>query len=159
MNMLNEALLLATEHKFRVLPVKPPAWGGSSIGKVPLIKDWVRLATTNGDQIEKWWAQWPDANIGIATGKESGIFVLDVDVATGGLESAEQLFKQSAWPNAPIVRTGSGGLHFYFAYDGSFPLRNSVSELGPGLDIRCEGGYVVAPPSLHASGKRYEWID
>lgn len=154
MNMLKEALLIATQ-EFRVLPVSPPALGDPKSGKRPLIKDWVRLATTNAEQIRKWWSQWPEANIGIATGKEFGLFVLDVDVATGVLESVEMRIKQAAWPDPPMVRTGSGGLHIYLPYDCSFPLGNSP----PGLDIRGEGGYVIAPPSLHASGKRYEWID
>ncbi len=154
--MLEEAIKLA-ERGFRILPVSGPAMPGSSPGKRPLISKWQQDATTDPDQIRGWFARWPHANIGIATGRESGIFVLDVDPKHDGLTSLDALRKEIDLPPTLTVRTGSGGLHLYYRYPEGTLIKNMTSSLGAGLDIRGEGGQVVAPPSLHVSGKRYEW--
>jgi hypothetical protein len=152
MDLKSSALRLA-EDGFPVFPVRPG-------DKRPLISGWKEAATMDPAIIAAWWSQWPDANIGIVTGERSGLVVLDVDVATGGLESFEELKSCiSDWPDTLMVRTGSGGLHVYFRMWDGIRIGNSVSKLAPGLDIRGEGGFVVAPPSLHASGNRYEWIN
>ena len=112
----------------------------------------VKNGTTNGGIIAKWFNDG-DINIGICTGKQSGLVVLDVDPKHGGSESLQKL------GNIPLtaqVQTG-GGDHRYFKHPGG-DIRNSVGALGPGLDIRAKGGYVVAPPSLHASGDEYRWL-
>jgi hypothetical protein len=97
----------------------------------------------------------PDANVGIATGDASGLLVVDLD-GPEGLESWKRLAVQHAWPNDLVARTGSGGWHvFYRCPEGA---KNSAKKLGPGLDTRGDGGYVVAPPSIHPSGNRYEWV-
>jgi hypothetical protein len=105
------------------------------------------------DQVRNWWAQWPDANVAIATG--SGLVVLDVDPYKGGLHSLSILLGGGfEWPTA-TVRTGSGGLHFYFTVDQS--VRNATGFQGLlGIDVRGDGGYVVAPPSNHLKGL-YQW--
>jgi hypothetical protein len=127
---------------------------------MPLIRRWQELATTDPATIETWWRQFPTANVGIATGRKSGIVVLDVDPGNGGHESLERLKKDiPGFPSRATVRTGSGGLHYYFTYDLDLSIGNSASRLGHGLDVRGDGGFVVAPPSLHASGSPYSWIE
>ncbi len=129
---------------------------GKSIGKHPRIRDWLVNATTDSEIIRKWWRMWPDANIGIATG--NGLLVLDVDVDHDGAETLAALERlHGELPPTPTVLTGSGGLHIYLRAWG--PIANTAGKLGPGLDTRGDGGYVVAPPSLHVSGKRYRWIE
>jgi len=101
---------------------------------------------------------WPTANLGLATGAASGLLVLDVDPAHGGTESLRALLNAHGVdvPETVTAATGGDGTHYYFRADGaSFP--SSAGRLGSGLDIRAEGGYVVAPPSLHLSGQPYEW--
>jgi hypothetical protein len=125
--------------------------------KTPVVR-WADVATTEENMLVGWWDTNPDANIGIACGKRSGIVVLDVDADHGGYESMEALIEQHGkLPETPIARTGGGGEHIFFAHPG-VEIRNSAGRLGPGLDIRGDGGYVVAAPSTHPNGKVYEWI-
>lgn len=129
----------------------------SSPGKHPRTKNGVKDATTDADQIKRLWKDCPNANIGIATGDVSGIVALDIDPKHGGNESFDDLESQyEKLPETVEVITGSNGRHLYFAKPKK-AIRNSASQLGPGLDIRSDGGYVVAPPSTHISGKTYEW--
>lgn len=125
-------------------------------GKHPCIKSGTghSKATTDPDQICSWWDRWPDANVGIATGAVSGLLVLDVDTHRGGDESLKVLLNGHP-TNTPTAQTGGGGRHLYFAYPGR-KTRNAVG-FRPGLDIRGDAGIVVAPPSLHHSGRRYTW--
>lgn len=124
--------------------------------KTPLVK-WADVATTEENMLVGWWDNFPDANIGIACGKRSGIVVLDVDAGHGGYESITKLIeKYGALPKTPVSKTGSGGEHIFFKHPG-IEIRNSAGKLGQGLDIRGDGGYVVAPPSLHPNGNYYEW--
>lgn len=101
------------------------------------------------------WQRYPGSNIGLATGAINGVTVLDVDPRHDGDKSLAELERQHGpLPSTPRHRTGSGGDHFFFQYvPGS---GGSASELGPGLDIKSGGGYVVLPPSMHQSGQRYE---
>ena len=158
-DMGNEALRLAGEYGFMVFPVHPP--GGRNSGKLPAIKGWPQAATSDRNRIKEWWRQWPNANIGILTGRRAGIFVLDVDIKDDGFDPLKQLFAdlQCGLPKTLFSITGTGGLHFYFKYDERYPVFNNASKLGPGLDLRGDGGFVVAPPSLHANGNRYTWGD
>lgn len=119
--------------------------------KKPLIawKEYqARRATV--DEVVAWWRQWPAANIGVVTGAVSGLIVLDIDGEAG----EASLARCGPLPLTPMVRTGKGR-HIYFAHPGAV-IRNFARKL-PGLDLRGDGGYVVAPPSLHASGARYTW--
>ena len=88
----------------------------SSPGKHPRIKDWQQRASTDPKQIDEWWTRWPDANIGIVTGKISGLLVIDVDPRHGGNKSLDDLFKKHGKPKTYVVGTGGGGLHLYFQY-------------------------------------------
>jgi putative DNA primase/helicase len=132
---------------------------GRNAGKHPRTPHGFRDASTSPEQIDTWWELWPDANVGIATGAQSGIWVLDVDPDKGGDASLAELERR----HGPLgqswrVATGGGGLHLWFRSSDE-PLRSSVGQLGPGLDVRADGGYVVAPPSRHLSGCAYRWAD
>ena len=90
--------------------------------------------------------------------KESGLVVLDVDVDKGGEESLRELeAEHGELPTTTIAVTGSGGMHYFFRHPG-VEMRNSAGKLGAGLDVRGDGGYVVAAPSNHASGGHYDWL-
>ena len=125
-------------------------------GKHPRTQHGLHEATTAEATIRRWWRQWPDANIAIATGAISGLVVLDIDLNKGGdtgLARLEQSY--CTLPETVQQLTGIGG-HYIFAHPGR-PVKNSVETLGPGLDIRGDGGYIIAPPSLHATGRLYAW--
>ena len=112
--------------------------------KKPLI-NWKEYQTRLASQSEafEWWQKWPDANIGIVTGKISGITVIDVE-AGGDI---------SRFPSTTIIRTGGGGWHLYYQYCAGMENKTRVFPL---TDVRGNGGFVVAPPSIHSSGKKYE---
>lgn len=133
-----------------------------SPGKHPLTTHGVKDASLKAAQLIYWWTATPDANIALATGAVSGgLFVVDVDPAHGGIGSLRLLMEEH--PEIPFaetltVKTGGGGFHYYFwAPPGYFTIGTGV--YGPGIDVRCDGGYVVAPPSNHASGTYYEFLD
>lgn len=130
---------------------------GKDSGKHPRTEHGLKDATTDEPTIRQWWARWPNANIGIATGKASGFFVIDVDPRHGGDDTlAEHERKHGPLPNTVGSQTGGGGRHILLKYPGYF-VKSGTALLGPGLDIRADGGYIVAPGSLHLSGRRYEW--
>jgi hypothetical protein len=106
--------------------------------------------------VRHWFERWPDANLGIVTGAVSGLVVLDVDPAHGGAESLAALEAEHD-PLPPTIEavTGGGGWHLYFRHPGG-ELRNRAG-LRPGLDLRGDGGYIVAPPSIHPNGQPYRW--
>jgi len=129
-----------------------------SPGKHPRTPHGVNDATTDEAAIRSWWTRWPSANIGIATGAASGIVVLDIDNRHAGKQSLEELERRHEMlsPTA-TVRTGGGGNHLFFRHPGGrIPNRTDLLGLS-GLDIRGDGGYVVAPPSRHVSGEIYLW--
>jgi hypothetical protein len=122
-----------------------------------LIQQWQHSASSEPDRIREWWQRWPEANVAILTGQ--GLLVIDVDPRNGGDESLRALEDKFGSLGAPTVRTGSGGTHYYFHYDRAIAIRcNHNTKLGAGLDVKGERGYVVAPPSNHASGGRYGWL-
>jgi hypothetical protein len=149
---------------WRVLPVwwpEPdgcacPADGCSSPGKHPLARNGAHDGTTDEQQIRAWWNRCPDANLAIATGNDSGIWVLDVDSGKGGLKSLQRLLRDHPMPDPTVwSETGSGGRHVLWRTWGE-PVPNSVN-LYPGIDLRGDGGLIVAPPSIHATGAVYAW--
>jgi len=124
----------------------------SSPGKHPRQKGW-KDAIVQPDA----FADAALHNIGIVTGSISGLVVIDVDA--GGEETLAKLEREHGrLPSTVMARTGGGGRHLFFRHPG-VPIKNDVKKrLGPGLDVRGEGGFVVAPPSLHTSGNSYEWL-
>jgi hypothetical protein len=140
---------------WRVVPCRPGQ-------KVPAVKAWQNVATTDTAQIAEWWTGlYCDCGVCIVTGAESGLFVLDVDVGPGksGPETLKALLAEHGAEKMPAtytVRTPSGGAHFYFRYptDGRVIRNDAGSKLGPGLDIRGQGGQVVAPPT-----PGYSWAE
>ncbi|MGH1502822.1 MAG: bifunctional DNA primase/polymerase [Acidimicrobiales bacterium] len=153
MTSMIEAALAYAEAGWPVFPV-----GGGDERKEPFIKGWNTKASTDPDQVRKWWTKWPDANIGIITGKRLGLWVLDIDLDKEGETNLEVLlFKNDATLDPVCVaRTGGGGRHLYFKYEEG--LRNRASVEG-GIDVRAEGGFVVVPPSVHGkTGCSYDWI-
>lgn len=168
--MLNAALSYASRG-WRVLPVWPLRSGRCACGNddcatagkhplSPLAPNGCHSASTDAAVITDWWTRYPDANIGIATGQESGLWALDVDPRHGGDATLEFLeVKYGPLPQSLRARTGSGGSHVLFVHPGDGRLSNSAGRLGAGLDVRGDGGYIVAAPSTHASGRCYAWED
>jgi hypothetical protein len=112
-------------------------------------------ATTDLAIITQWFRQDPDLNLAIATGTISNLFVVDVDNADAEMELRKLEAQLGNLPSTVEVITARGR-HLYFKTPG-MPLRNSASKIAPGIDTRADGGYVLAPPSIHPSGKQYAW--
>lgn len=111
------------------------------LDKRPLLKSWKQYQTKRptDEEIEAWWEKWPKANIGVITGKVSGITVIDVDTYKGG--------KADRFPKTYTVQTGNGGLHLYYKYAPGLTISANAYADMPGIDIRNDGGYVVGPYS------------
>jgi len=124
--------------------------------KRPAITRWTEQATTDPTTIKEWWDGHDDYGVGIATGEASGFWVLDVD-DFDSLRDLEQRYEML--PDTRTSITGSGGYHFLFRWpdDGRDVRNDAGTRLGPGLDIRGNGGQIVAPPSIHPSGTEYQW--
>jgi hypothetical protein len=125
-------------------------------GKVPASSRGVLDATTERGRIEGWWGSVPNLNIGIATGAVSGFFVLDADGNDGEASLGKLEAEHGKLPATVEVITGRGR-HCYFRMGEHGPVKNSASQIAPGLDVRGDGGYVIAPPSVHPSGRVYCW--
>src|SRR5262245_4587030 len=146
------AIAYAERFGWAVHPLRPD-------DKRPLTAHGFKDASTNLEQINAWWRETPNANIGIATGAASGVSVLDVDVkndAGGDLTLRAMIEQYDADLTEHVCqRTWSGGLQYVFKYHPN--ARTGAGCYGKGLDGRNDGGYIVAPPSL-VNGKAYEWI-
>lgn len=151
--MQNHNLNTALQYAQRGLAVFPVR----EMDKTPLTKNGCKDAIKDADIIRRWWGQLPNANIGMATGQASGLWVLDID----GDEGAESLRALEATygdlPPTMEVLTGGGGRHLYFSLPKGLEMPNSAGKVGPKIDVRGNGGYVVAPPSVHKSGRKYVW--
>jgi hypothetical protein len=166
-NFLLQAALASARRGWLVVPLHAPlAHGcctcehpcGVSAGKHPRTPHGFYDASSQADQIARWWRRWPHANVGIRTGKASGLVVLDVDARHGGETSLETLqTRYGALPPTLTASSGGGGQHLYFHHP--VPRLPNSTEMGgyAGLDVRADGGYIVAPPSLHRSGQPYRW--
>jgi Bifunctional DNA primase/polymerase, N-terminal/Primase C terminal 1 (PriCT-1)/Protein of unknown function (DUF3987) len=127
-------------------------------GKHPRTPHGFLDASTNESKIRTWFAR-PHTNIGIATGAVSGLLVVDIDPWHGGDKTwADLIEKHGPPPDGPVVLSGGGGTHIYFRHPGRL-IRSRVSVLGKGIDVRADGGYIVAPSSMHAMGERYRWAE
>lgn len=166
-----DAALVYASAGWAVLPVAGMAAGECGCrrscgnpAKHPLTRHGLHDATTDAILIREWWRRSPSANVGIATGGPSGLVVVDVDLPRGGEESLRTLRATGhRLPRTLEVLTGGGGLHLFYAHPGGVRVSNTagrlpgVGEALPGIDLRGDGGYVVVPPSVHASGLRYQW--
>ena len=163
-DLLKSALHLARQG-FEVLPCHSPGVGGCSCrqpdcvsaGKHPRTRQGLHDATADPALIRQWWQRWPTANVAIRTGAVSGLVVIDIDPDHGGLDTMRSLAAEAPIPKGLRVRTGSGGWHLYFAHPGGRVRNSAGTALGPGVDVRGDGGYVIAPPSRHISGGTYQW--
>jgi hypothetical protein len=148
MSKLVEAALSYAAKVISIFPCKPRA-------KEPLIKEWQNRATTDEHQIRAWWSRWPDANIGVPTGAGNGFIALDID--EGGAET----LKKNGWntPLTVMVKTADG-FHAYFKHPGGY-IKNRTGDnaLDFGVEVKGDGGYVMAVPSIHPdTGESYEYI-
>jgi hypothetical protein len=122
--------------------------------KLPACSRGFKDATTNPATIRRWWGGHHNYNIGIATGVTSSVWVFDVDGGAGAAALRELEAKHS--PLAPTLTSiTAGGCHLWFGAEGALPC--SVGRIGPGLDVRADGGYVLVPPSVHPDGPIYRW--
>lgn len=145
--VLEQALRYA-DRGYPVLPCCPR-------GKQPITKRGLRDASLDPGLIAGWFERRPDANVAIRTGAASGLLVLDVD-GDDGYESLRALQREHAQlPCTATVVTPRGGQHIYFRHPGG-TVANSAGRLGAHLDVRGDGGYILAPPSVGANGRRYE---
>lgn len=131
----------------------------ASPGKHPILQHGLTDASADQRVIEAWWKRWPNANVAIRTGAASGLVVVDIDPPQGleSLDALERLHPPIG--RELVVETGRGGVHLYMAHpgDGVRIANRASSVLGPGIDVRGDGGYVIAPPSRHVSGRAYQW--
>jgi hypothetical protein len=121
-------------------------------GKHPRLRGWKRLASTDPAVAGEWWRRWPQANLGLATGRRFDVLDLDGEHGVEALRAALSI--APAEHPGPVARTGGGGWHLLYAPTG---LGNRVRLLS-GMDWRGRGGLIVAPPSQHTSGHRYTWV-
>lgn len=126
-----------------------------SPGKHPRTKNGLHDATTDADAIRDWWRTWTRASVAIVTGAESGLVVIDVDGDTGRESLVALECEHGELPATVEAVTGSGGRHYLFRHPGA-SIRNRQG-LRPSIDVRGDGGYIIAPPSNHISGGVYRW--
>lgn len=160
---LRDAAVGYAQNDFPIFPIHGVRYGqctcgkncGRSAGKHPIVAGGFKVATTDISQIEKWWQDHPNANIGLATG--TGVMVVDVDGPKGRDAIAALTAQHGPLPDTATVET-SRGLHYFFMTpeDCRIPC-SSGNGLEVGLDVRGDGGYVVASPSNHISGHTYKW--
>jgi bifunctional DNA primase/polymerase-like protein len=132
--------------------------------KHPLTEHGFKDATTDVKQIRTWWHVWPRAMIAIPTGPRSGLWILDPDLdpakgIDGHHAMARLIADHGPLPSTLTSITPRGGRHHLFRWQDQFLIRNSTSEIGPGIDVRGDGGYFVAPPSVRIDGVPYRWED
>ena len=156
----------ALEYAKRSWPVFPCCWPSNgkcacganhldSIGKAPITRNGLKDASIDPGVLTFWWEKYPEANIGLVTGSKSKLVVIDLDIKKDGIRHWDELLDQNGRVDTLTSLTGSGGRHLIFTWPDA--LRNTASQIAPGIDTRGDGGYIIAPPSLHLSGQRYEW--
>jgi len=141
-----DAALSYADQGIAVFPLQPRS-------KTPATAHGFKDATRDPGQITRWWARMPDANIGIATGAVSGIVVIDVDDNPGAIQWFETTEGRET-PDTLMGFTGGGGWHLVYKHPGQH-IGNS--PLSKDVHVRADGGYIVAPPSIHPNGNAYRW--
>lgn len=164
MTTLLEAALSYAARGWRVFPVHGVNAGEctcgradcSHPGKHPLTPHGVLDATAAPEKIRELWGSRPMASVGIAMGAASGLLAIDVDIRYGGNENLYELERRhEELPPTLTSVTGGGGSHLLFRYaDG---IRNQNGQIAPGIDVKSDRGYIIAPPSSHQSGRAYQW--
>jgi Virulence-associated protein E/Bifunctional DNA primase/polymerase, N-terminal len=139
-----------------------PVFPCNPIDKKPLTANGFKDATRDETQILAWWQQYPNAMIGVPMGPASGMWAIDLDIDPArkidGKAALDQLIAQrGALPPTWMTVTPRGGRHLIWIWDPNVEIRNSASKIGPGIDVRGEGGYVCLPPSRRADGALYQW--
>jgi hypothetical protein len=146
-------------HNWRLLACSCGDAACSSPGKHPRTRRGVHDAEYgDADRIKAWWTSWPDANIGLATGTPSGLYVIDLDGDQGVEEWWALSLEKGGVEQTMSTRTGGGGIHLFYRQPAGMSLPNTAKRLAPHIDTRGTGGYVLVPPSDHRSGREYEWI-
>ena len=132
---------------FSIIPIRPE-------DKKPAIETWkiYQKHKPTEDNLKIWFGNGSQNNIGIVTGKASGIAVVDLDS-----NRAVEYAKTQNFPPTPLVKTGKG-YHLYYSYKEGVRNFQKRDDL-PDIDLRGDGGCVVAPPSIHSSGKQYQWVE
>lgn len=168
--LMDAALGYVRDRAWRVFPLHSPTRKGGctcgqqqcgSIGKHPRTQRGFKDASLNTPVIQAWWEEWPYANVGVATGRVSGIVTLDIDELAALAELVQRFAGGHALPDTMTIETGGGGQHRIFTHPGGdllIPNAQRLEGIG-GLDVRGDGGYIVAPPSMHASGCRYRVLN
>jgi len=145
-NKLLESALWYQKQGYSVIPIRQ--------NKKPYLKEWKLYQTEKADpgMVRAWWKKWPDANIGLVAGRGSGRIVVDVD-SQKGLDALNEFLTDSLI--TPIAETPGGGWHYYFKYQPGLTNRARVIT---DCDVRTDGGYIIAPPSIGENGKGYAWM-
>lgn len=150
---MDETSRLALEYVDRgwsVLPVRPDE-------KRPYMGNWLQYTHERAtrQQVSSWFASLSGAGVGVVTGKVSGMVVLDVEADCP--TPVEELLRR--WPTRMWSRTGSGGVHLFYAYPHGVGRISNRVRIFEGADLRADGGFIVLPPTMHACGRRYEWVE
>ena len=155
MKELFEQALKYAEMGFYVVPLQ-------NYGKHMYRGTDLKIPSKNPERIEYLWKKLPRANIGLPTSlRHNGLIIIDIDIRNGvdGRESLKILEEQGiVLPKTSVVRTGTGGYHFYYKNNTNHRFWGAKNVL-PGIDIRAENAHVVAPPSIHQNRQKYEWIE
>jgi hypothetical protein len=144
---LGQAALEWVRNRFAVFPCRPR-------GKDPLTLHGFKDATRDETQVSRWWTRSPNANIGLPTGKANGIMIVDLDGEEGERLLAKLEERHGKLPTTSRAKT-SRGHHLYFGLPKDCAKVPSSNDAG--IHIRADDGYAIAPPSVHLSGKTYEW--
>lgn len=144
---LPRAALWYADYGWPVFPLRPHT-------KEPFSELGVYKATTDKTQVAQWWQRWPLANIGLHCGG-AGLVAFDIDQYKDSYNGAG--FLTPADEQTVTNLTGSGGTHLLFTLPSGAKYGNQTGSLPPGIDVRCWGGYIVVPPSIHPNGNRYQW--
>lgn len=138
-----------------IIPVDSRKKGGAPFSWAPY-----QESRPTPQQLKKWLDMYPQHGLAVVCGEVSDLIVLDLDRhgESDGVHVAETLY---GWePTGPVVKTGGGGLHAYYRHPGGGPVRNrtGAGSIAPGVELKADGGFVYAPPSIHVTGTPYEWL-
>lgn len=150
-----EAALELRRLGFSTIPLDAARNGDRNSGKRPALKRWKPYSESlpTETEIRRWWTDFPNFNLGIATGAVSRVAVIDLDSA----EALERM--RGILPETPLRVITAKGEHWYYRHCGRFRVGNRAKVGGLALDVRGSGGYVCCPPSLHWTGHRYSWVN